>query len=244
MDGRRQTKNVEIYKKMKLLGLIGGTGWASTVDYYKYINEAVHDKTGGKDFAECIIYSFNFTEIRSYVDKNDWESISDVFSKAGIHLKNSGAKAIVLCANTPHLIADKLEYNIGLPIIHIAKETASEVKKSGIKTAGLLGTKFTVERDFFKTKLLEHNINMIIPDDEDREFIHATILDEMTNNIFKDETRDAYKKIISKLISKGAEGIIMGCTEIPLLLRNEKIDILLFDTTKIHALAAADFALS
>ncbi len=229
---------------MKLLGLIGGTGWASTVDYYKYINEAVHNKTGGKDFAECIIYSFNFTEIRSYVDKNDWESISEVFTKAGIHLKNAGAAAIVLCANTPHLIADKLEQNIGLPIINIALETASEVKKSGIKTAGLLGTKFTMERDFFKTKLLEQNINMIIPDEEDREFIHTTILDEMTNNIFKNDTREAYKKIISKLISKGAEGIIMGCTEIPLLLRNEKIDIPLFDTTKIHSLAAADFALS
>ena len=229
---------------MKLLGLIGGTGWASTVDYYKYINEAVHKKTGGKDFAECIIYSFNFTEIRSYIDRDDWDSISKDFTKAGIHLRNSGAAAIVLCANTPHLIADKLEQNIGLPIIHIAKETASVVKKSGIKTAGLLGTKFTMERDFFKTKLLEQNINMIIPDEEDREFIHTTILDEMTNNIFKDDTRDAYKKIISKLISKGAEGIIMGCTEIPLLLRNEKIDLPLFDTTKIHSLAAADFALS
>ena len=229
---------------MKLLGLIGGTGWASTVDYYKYINEAINEKTRGKDFAECIIYSFNFTEIRSYIDKNDWDSISEVFTKAGIHLKNSGADAIVLCANTPHLIANKLEQNIGLPIIHIAKETAYIVKKSGIKTAGLLGTKFTMERDFFKTKLMEQGINTVIPDEEDRVYVHTTILDEMTNNIFKDDTREAYKKIISKLISKGAEGIIMGCTEIPLLLRNENIDLPLFDTTKIHSNAAADFALS
>jgi aspartate racemase len=244
MDGRRKTKNVEVFKKMKLLGLIGGTGWASTVDYYKYINEATHEKTGGKDFAECIIYSFNFTEIRMYVDKDDWDGILKLFTKAGNCLKNSGAEAIVLCANTAHLIAEKLEQNLGLPIIHIAKETAREVKKSGIKTAGLLGTKFTMERDFFKTRLMEQEINTVIPDEEDRVFVHTTILDEMTNNIFKDETREAYIKIINKLISKGAEGIIMGCTEIPLLLRNEKFEIPFFDTTKIHSQAAVNFALN
>ena len=229
---------------MKMLGLIGGVSWISTVDYYKLINQGINEKLGGLNFSQCIIYSFNFADIKKYQDENNWEAIFQMLVEASEHLKESGAKAIVLCTNTLHLLADRLEQKINLPVIHIAKATALEISKRKLKKVGLLGTKFTMELDFFSAKLSEQNIEVIIPDETDRDFIHTTIFDELGKGIFTETTRNHYISIIGQLIANGAEGIILGCTEIPLLIQQKDISVPIFDTTQIHSTAAVTFSLS
>jgi aspartate racemase len=229
---------------MKKLGLIGGISWLSTADYYKFINEGINKELGGVNFAECIIYSFNYDDIKRNNENNDWESTFNMLSKACQNLKNSGAEAIVLCANTMHLIADRIQEKIDLPLIHIATETAKEVQKKDIKKVGLLGTKFTMELDFFKEKLSALGIETIIPDEADRDFIHNTIFYELGKGLIIENTQSRYLSIIKKLIDDGAEGIILGCTEIPLLVQQEMVTVPVFDTALIHSKAAVAFALS
>ncbi|HEX8514877.1 MAG TPA: aspartate/glutamate racemase family protein [Bacteroidia bacterium] len=228
---------------MKKIGLIGGISWVSTIDYYRYINEGVNAKLGGLNFAECLIHSFNYADIKKNNDANDWERTLNMISDASGHLKNAGAEAIVLCANTMHLIADKLEERIKIPVIHIATATANEISKQQLKTAGLLGTKFTMERDFFTSKLKEQNIHCIIPDEADRDFIHYTVFEELGRGIFSEESKTRYISVINKLTAKGAEGIILGCTEIPLLIKQDDVNVPLFDTALIHSKAAVEFML-
>jgi len=228
---------------MKLLGLIGGTSWVSTIDYYRLINQGINEKLGDLNFAECIIHSFNYADIKRNNDANDWDSTLKMITSAGQNLKNSGAKAIVLCANTMHKIADQLEQNIQLPVIHIATATANAIKEAGFKKVGLLGTKFTMEQAFFRDKLTERGIEIVIPDDAERDFIHYTIFEELGRSVLKPETKSFYLDVMHKLATQGAEGIIMGCTEIPLLISPDDIDMPLFDTTQIHSKAAVEFAL-
>jgi aspartate racemase len=229
---------------MKKLGLIGGISWVSTADYYKFINGGVNKKLGGVNFAECMIYSFNYDDIKRNNENNDWETTFNMLSKACLSLKNSGAEAIILCANTMHLIADRIQEAVDLPLIHIAAETAKEIQKSDIKRVGLLGTKFTMELDFFKDKLTDLNIQTIIPEADDREFIHETIFNELGKGLILETTKQRYLSIIEKLIENGAEGIILGCTEIPLLVKQEEVKVPVFDTALIHSNAAVAFALS
>lgn len=229
---------------MKILGLIGGISWVSTVDYYTLINQGINKKLGGLNFSECIIYSFNYAEIKKNNDANDWENTFQMILKASHNLKSSGATAIVLCANTMHLIADKLEKEIGIPVIHIATATAYEIAKKEIKKVGLLGTKFTMELDFFKSKLEEKGITAIIPNEENREFIHNTIYDELGKGVINPETKTKYLQIIEELIKNGAQGIVLGCTEIPLIVKQNEVKIPIFDTALIHSKAAIEFALS
>ncbi len=229
---------------MQTLGLIGGISWVSTIDYYRLINEGINDRLGGLNFSQCIIYSFNYADIKKNNDVNDWESTFQMVAKACNHLKSSGATAIVLCANTMHFIADRLEKEINLPIIHIAIATATEIEKAGFKKVGLLGTKFTMELDFFKSKLVDKGIDALIPNEEDREFIHQTIFDELGKGIIKAETKNRYLAIIEQLIDNGAEGIILGCTEIPLIIQADDVKIPVFDTVFLHARAAIEFSLS
>lgn len=229
---------------MKTLGLIGGTSWVSTIDYYRFINQGILEKLGGLNYARCIIYSFNYADIKRNNDANDWDKTLEMVSQACEYLKIGGAEAIVLCANTVHQIADKLEERIQLPIIHIASATAAELKKNKIRKAGLLGTKFTMEPDFFTSKLTDQHIETIIPDAADRDFVHATISDELGKGIVREETKKRYLSIIHKLIEKGAEGIILGCTEIPLVVQSQDVSIPVFDTAQIHSAAAVEFALS
>jgi aspartate racemase len=233
-----------MYLPMKKLGLIGGISWVSTVDYYRLINEGINTKLGGLNFSTCIIYSFNYAEIKKNNDANDWDSTLQMITEASKHLKRAGAEAIVLCANTMHLIAERLEESIQLPVIHIAKATAAEIKKSGLTKVGLLGTKFTMERDFFTSKLNRQGIEAIIPDEADRDFLHQTIFDELGKGIIRKETKERYLTIIEKLLQKGAQGIILGCTEIPLLVAPEDVSVPVFDTTRIHSQAAVEFSLS
>jgi aspartate racemase len=229
---------------MKKLGLIGGISWVSTADYYRFINEGVNKQLGGVNFAECMIYSFNYNDIKRNNENNDWETTFNMLSKACKSLKNSGAEAIVLCANTMHLIADRIQESVDLPLIHIATETAKEIQKSDIKKVGLLGTQFTMELDFFTDKLKAQNIETIIPELEDREFIHETIFNELGKGLILESTKERYLSIIEKLIENGAEGIILGCTEIPLLVKQEEVKVPVFDTALIHSNAAIAFALS
>lgn len=228
---------------MKIIGLIGGISWVSTLDYYKLINEGINERLGDLNFARCIVYSFNYQDIKRNNDSNNWDLTLRMVTEASQHLQRSGAEAIILCANTMHLIAEKLERNIQIPVIHIATVTAAEIRKQDIKKVGLLGTKFTMEHDFFKDKLAEQNIEVIIPEPDDREFIHYTIFEELGRNVFLNESKKRYINITDKLITQGAEGIILGCTEIPLLINPEDIAVPVFDTTKIHAAAAVSFSL-
>ncbi len=224
--------------------MIGGISWVSTADYYRFINEGINEKLGGVNFAECMIYSFNYNDIKRNNDNNHWDTTFNMLSKACISLENSGAEAIVLCANTMHLIADRIQDCINIPLIHIATETAKEIQKKDIKRVGLLGTKFTMELDFFKDKLSAQGIETIIPEANDREFIHETIFNELGKGLSLESTKERYLSIIEKLIDNGAEGIVLGCTEIPLLVKQDMVKVPVFDTALIHSNAAVVFALS
>ena len=230
---------------MKIIGLIGGISWVSTADYYKLINQGINEKMGDLNFSECLLYSFNYADIKKNNENNDWDSTFKMLLKGSQFLKAGGAEAIILCANTMHLIADKLEEAIDLPIIHIATETAKEIQKQNLKKVGLLGTKFTMELDFFKDKLIAQGIEAIIPESEnDKDFIHTTIFEELGKGLVTPETKKRYLEIANELIKRGAEGIILGCTEIPLVILPEDVAVPVFDTTLIHSKAAVEFQLS
>jgi aspartate racemase len=228
----------------KRVGLIGGISWVSTLDYYRYINEGVNQRLGGLNFAECIIYSLNFNDIQRHGWDN-WDETFRLISQACMCLKSAGVEAIVLCANTAHAIADRLEESVQLPIIHIATATANEVSKRGLKKVGLLGTKFTMELPFYKDKLRLQNVESLIPHEQSvRDFIQQTLKEELGRGIVTPGTRAAYTTIVEQLVAAGAEGIVLGCTELPLLLSQQDVAVPVFDTTRIHAQAVVDFALS
>jgi aspartate racemase len=226
---------------MKLLGLIGGTGWPSTLEYYRMINEGVNKHLGGLNFAKCILYSFNYAEIDELNKKNDMEEIYKKVHYAAEALEIAGIEGIILCANTLHMYADRLQAELDVPLIHIADATADTVVKSGISKVALLGTKPTMEMEFYKEKLRRRNIEVVIPDEGDRDFIHRSIMDELVKSIFLESTREKYIRIMKSLESRGAQGIILGCTEIPLLIHQHDAAIPLFNTLDIHARAAVDF---
>lgn len=229
---------------MKTLGLIGGTTWLSTIEYYRLINEGVSHRLGGGQTARCIIYSFNFADILEFNASQNWDGLLEAVSEASLNLKESGAEGIVLCANTLHIIADRLEERVGLPVIHIVDATAAEIRQRGIERVSLLGTRYTMEQTFFKDRLAWHGITAVVPEPDDREFIHKTIFTELGRNIFRDETRTRYLSIIESLGAHGARGSILGCTEIPLLIKQSDTTVPVFDTTALHAKAAVDFALA
>ena len=229
---------------MKTIGLLGGTSWVSTIDYYRYLNEGINARLGGIQFAKCIIHSFNFADIQKNNDTNDWDATLSLFVEAATNLEKSGAAAILICANTLHKIAEPLQERIGIPIIHIGVVTAEVIAKKGLKKVALLGTKFTMELDFIKGKLKDRGIETILPDDEEREYINTNISSELAKNIFTNENKQNYLTIINKLIKAGAEGIVLGCTEIPMFIKQEDITVPIFDTAAIHAAAAVDFALN
>jgi aspartate racemase len=228
---------------MKIIGLIGGISWVSTLDYYKLINEGINAKLGDLNFARCIVYSFNYQDIKRNNDSNNWDLTLKMITEASNHLINSGAEAIILCANTMHVIADQLAKNISVPIIHIATTTDREIRKQKIDKVALLGTKFTMEMDFLRDSLAAEGIDTLIPDEDDRTFIHYTIFEELGRNLILEKTKERYRQIIDKLIAKGAKGIILGCTELPLLIKEDDVPVPIFDTAKIHADAAVEFSL-
>jgi aspartate racemase len=229
---------------MKTIGLVGGITWYSTIDYYRYINELVNKKAGGDEAAKIILNSVNYGEIKKFTLENDWKSIASVISGAAKRTGDAGADCILLCANTMHNIAGEVQQAIAVPLIHIADATANEIKKTGLKTVALLGTKYTMQFDFFKERLSTYRINTLIPDENDIQKINEAIYNELGKGIILPETKKLFIGIMDKLIHKGAQGIILGCTEIPLLIKPEDCSVPLFDTTFIHASAAVDFALA
>ena len=228
---------------MKTLGLIGGTSWVSTVDYYRIINQQINDRLGGLNAARLILYSMNYEEFKPPTDPKDWGPTEKGLTNIAKKLEAAGAECIILCANTPHMAADIIQENISIPLIHIAEETSKEIAKHNLNKIGIIGTRFTMEQSFFKEKLSKHGISTIIPGKENRDYIHNTIFNELAKGIFSDEIKNNYLQILEDLMQKGAEGIILGCTEIPMLLKSADCKMKTFDTTLIHATAAVNFAL-
>jgi aspartate racemase len=224
-----------------IIGMIGGTGWASTAEYYRLINEMINAKLGGFEYARCLVYSLNYGDINKLNEKDDLDSIYLLVLDAARTLQRAGAGCIVLCANTLHLFADRLEKDIPLPLIHIADATAEKIREDGFTKVGLLGTKRTMLGDFYHSRLQRFGIEAIVPNEDDREFIEFTIRQEMVRGIVRPEHRPRYLEIIQKLIDQGAQGVVLGCTEIPLLVKQEHTPVRLYDTTEIHAGKAVDF---
>jgi len=227
---------------MKIIGLVGGTGWISTVEYYRIINEEMNRRLGRLQFAECILYSLNFGDVVKLKDEGREPDIFFLIRDAAKKVEGAGAQCIVICANTMHKFAEAVQAELTIPIIHIAEATGAAIEKKGMTTVGLLGTKLTMELDFYKKKLRERGITTIVPESEDRDFIDAAIMKEILKGVLNPASRDRFLGIIRALHARGAEGIILGCTEIPLLVKQEHTDLPLFDTLTIHAHAAVDFA--
>lgn len=223
---------------MKKIGLVGGISWTSTLDYYKFINEGVNAKLGGLNFAECMIYSLNFGDIFT----QSWDNSFDLLYNACNNLKKGGAEGIALCANTAHIYADRLQAELNLPVVHIITETAKAINKEGFKKIGLLGTKYTMEMDFYRNKLESFGLEVLIPEkQETREYIQYTLREELGVGIINPATKEKYIEIVHELVDRGAECVVLGCTEIPLLLNQHDVDIPVFDTTKIHSEAIVTF---
>ncbi len=229
---------------MKTIGLIGGMSWQSTLEYYRIINETVKEKLGGNHSAKCILYSVDFAEVVELAREGKWTEFTDLMIKAAQKLERADAEFIVICTNTIHKLAEDVQKNVNIPILHIVDAVADKIKEKGFSKVGLLGTKFTMEEEFYKKRLEQkYDIEVIIPDKEDRETIHNVIYNELCLGLIKPSSKDIFLEIIKNLNVKGAEGVILGCTEIPLLVKEEDVDIPLFDTTGIHAKAAVEFAL-
>jgi aspartate racemase len=227
---------------MQLLGLIGGMSWESTIEYYRIINEMVTNKLGSWNSAKILLYSVNFEEILPLQNNDDWGQIRNIMIEICKKLETVGSSAIVICSNTMHKVADGIEENISIPIINVIDETAKAIKAKNLNSIGLLGTKFTMEGGFYVNKLVnKYTLDVKLPNKEERDYIHNTIYNEFGQGKFLDSTKKRYLKIINNLKEKGCEGIILGCTEIPLLIKQEDVDLPLFDTLKIHLEAAVDF---
>ncbi|MEC0275337.1 aspartate/glutamate racemase family protein [Peribacillus frigoritolerans] len=228
---------------MKTIGLIGGMSWESSLEYYRIINEEVKAKLGGLHSAKCILYSVDFEEIERCQAEGDWESSGKLLGDAALSLEKAGAEMILICTNTMHKVIGYIEEKVSLPILHIADSTAKQIQKSKISTVGLLGTKYTMEQDFYKTRIETNGIKVLIPSEEDRKVINKVIYEELCLGEIQQSSRDYYKKVIKGLVDDGAEGIILGCTEIGLLVKPEDSEVPLFDTAVIHAIESVNMAL-
>lgn len=229
---------------MKTIGLIGGMSWESTVTYYRMINEGVKSRLGGLHSAKICLYSVDFDEIAKLQHLGDWDSTAEILSCAASGLETAGADFLVICTNTMHKVAPQIEQGINIPLLHIADATAEKVISEGIESVGLLGTKFTMEQEFYKGRLESiYGLKVHIPDRPDREIVNNVIYNELCLGKIEEESRDQYLRIIEKLSAEGAEAVILGCTEIALLVDQDQTLVPLFDTTRLHAESAVDLAL-
>jgi aspartate racemase len=230
---------------LKTIGLIGGMSWESTVPYYRQINETIKERLGGLHSAKIVLYSVDFHEIEQLQHQGDWEAAGAVLSQAARSLEAAGADFLVLCTNTMHKVAPGIEAAVRIPLLHIADPTAVEIKRAGYATVGLLGTRFTMEQAFYRDRLSErHSLGVIVPAAQDRETIHRIIYQELCLGVITAASRSEYRRVIESLASQGAQAIILGCTEISLLVDQQDSAVPLFDTTAIHARAAAEMALA
>lgn len=224
---------------MKTIGLIGGMSWESTITYYQVLNETIKQALGGLHSAKCILYSVDFEEIEKCQANGDWNRSAEILSDAAQSLEKAGADYIVICTNTMHKVADEIKKHIHIPILHIAEMTAVELEKSGITKVGLLGTKYTMQQDFYKYILENRGIHVVIPNEDQVELVNDIIYNELCLGVISNESKQQYLDIIGDLVKSGVQGVILGCTEIGLLVKQDDTDIPLFDTTLIHAKNAA-----
>lgn len=230
---------------MKTIGLLGGMSWESSIEYYRIINETVNEHLGGLHSAKSIMYSVDFAEIEILQHEGNWEALTQAMIAAAKQIEIGGADFLVVCTNTMHRMAPEVAAAIDIPLLHIADATADAVKAQHLQTVGLLGTRFTMAGDFYRGKLeSDHGLKVLIPDDVGRETVHRIIYDELVKGIIREKSRKAYLDIITDLEAQGAEGVILGCTEIPLLVKQANVSIPIFDTTTIHARAAVDWAIT
>jgi len=229
---------------MRTLGLIGGMSWESTIPYYRLINTRIKQQLGGLHSAELLLYSVDFAEIEKLQHAGDWDQAGRLLGDVAQRLQIAGADALVICTNTMHRVLPEIEKHISIPVLHIADATAVSVVAAGIDCVGLLGTRFTMEQDFFRSRLEQRGLRVLVPNAEQRSIVHRVIYEELCLGQCREESRDAYREIMRDLVAAGAGGIILGCTEIGLLVRAEDGAVALFDTTILHAEFAADWALA
>ncbi|MFB6622250.1 aspartate/glutamate racemase family protein [Streptomyces sp. NPDC056374] len=228
---------------MKTIGLIGGMSWESTAEYYRLLNEFTRDRLGGLHSARCVLYSVDFAEIEQLQVQNRWTEAGEILAAAAQALEAAGAEMILICTNTMHKVADQVGAAVSVPLLHLADATAEAVRASGLHRVGLLGTAFTMEQDFYRGRLEAGGLDVQVPDADGRALVHHVIYDELCRGIVREESRAAYQKVITDLVAAGAEGIILGCTEIELLIGPEDSPVPIFPTARLHAKAAVDAAL-
>lgn len=228
---------------MKTIGLIGGMSWESTVTYYQIVNEVIKSQMGGLHSAKVALYSVDFQEIEDCQARGDWDKSAKILSEAAKNLEKAGADFIVICTNTMHKVVPEIQKEIHIPILHIAEATAEKLIENNITKVALLGTKYTMQQDFYKEKLIERGIDVLIPNEQDIQIINHIIYEELCLGIISLESKAEYIKIIEKLEQNGAQGVILGCTEIGLLIQQQDLKLPVFDTTQIHATKAARFAI-
>lgn len=228
---------------MKTIGLIGGMSWESTIPYYREINQTIKAQLGGLHSAKIILLSVDFAEIAAQQQAGEWHAAGEQLANAAQTLERAGADCLVLCTNTMHKVADQITAAINIPFLHIADVTAAEIKHANLHTIGLIGTRFTMEQDFYIDRLRAQNLNVIVPESADRQRVHDIIFNELCQGQILDRSRQIYRGIIQQLVAQGAQAIILGCTEIALLIGDDDATVPLFDTAKLHAQFAARFAL-
>lgn len=229
---------------MKTIGLLGGMSWASSIEYYRIINETVRERLGGLHSAQCLMYSVDFAEIEVLQHEGRWEEAATILAQASRNLERAGAGCVVLCTNTMHKLADSIQSSVAIPFLHIADPTAEAICARGLDTIGLLGTRFTMEEDFYTGRLAgNYGLKVLIPTTEERQFIHKVIFEELVIGKICQSSKEQYLEIINRMVEGGAQGIILGCTEIGLLVKPEDCSVPVFDTTLMHAQAAVDWAL-
>jgi len=229
---------------VKTIGLIGGMSWESTATYYRLINEAVKQRLGGLHSAKVVLYSVDFAQVENMQNAGDWDGAGVLLAHAARSLESAGADFLLLCTNTMHKVAPAIQTAVHIPFLHIADPTAEAIKAAGFSSVGLLGTRFTMEQDFYTGRLREkYGLQVLVPDLPDRDIVHRVIYEELCLGRLVDASRDEYRRIIAALVSRGAEAIILGCTEISLLVEQQDSAVPLFDTTRLHAHAAVEWAL-
>ncbi len=229
---------------MKTIGMIGGMSWESSLEYYRIVNEAVKERLGGFHSAKCVMYSVDFEEIERFQHQGDWDAATEVMVDAARRVERGGADLLLICTNTMHMMAEAVEESVDIPLLHIVDVTAEAIHARGQKAVGLLGTRFTMEQDFYRGRLQDrHGISVLIPEEEERKVIHGILYNELCLGEIRSASRDMFRRIIDGLAARGAEGVILGCTEIPLIVNQEDYELPLYDTTALHARAAVIRAL-
>jgi aspartate racemase len=230
---------------VKRIGLLGGMSWESSVEYYRLVNEAVRDRLGGLHSADCVLRSVDFAEVEELQRADDWASAGALLGREAVALTAAGAELLVLCTNTMHRVADAITDAVDVPLVHIADTTADAVRARGLGTIGLLATAYTMEGEFYVGRLRErHGLEVLVPSAEDRRLVHAVIYGELCRGVLDDGSRDEYRRVMADLVRRGAEGILLGCTEIGLLVGAADAPVPVFDTTRLHAERAVDLALA